>query len=942
MRLQQAQKQQMSFVKKATIIGGTSLVIAIAAFIGIKFSNVEESTAAKTYTWTGSVNSDWNNKKNWSGGKTPKKGSNIEIATFTNAPVIDRNSNFKVNDLSLTDGATLELNANLEIDGDITLGEECEFIIKKGTADLDGALIVLGKDAKVKVKGGKLKVGSNLLLVSSNDADSTYCRVSNGELEIKGETYFLRKNSGTDAAFKINGGAVKIEETEKEMKGYDKGRILFLVSGGDVDFEEDLFLEKNSSSSSSSFTPTPSSPCDDATAWDKNTTYNRKGTQKIYITHKSKTYRMKAKKYWSKNEEPGSGKGEKVWEEIKDCKDYCELASEWESKKEYERKEGGDEVYVSYKGEVYELAYDVWWSQNHQPDKSSKYWTKIKKCSEYSAPTCGSVQQWNSSTAYKRNSASDIIEVFWDGKVYRMKTNKWWSQNDEPGKTGKIWQYNRDCKGGSSSSSSAIGRDSLGHTGGVITFHKKWRRPPGFKSSNTATIKFKYKSEKLKLQKNDQYVNLEVDKGVVLDVEGNVFVKGDLKVEGTCSGTSVINMNGTSKQKISGGGQIANITINNDNDVALENDIVITGELTLTEGDIELGDYDITLEGDVPHGNADSYLKINGSGVVKAEVGSEPVIFPIGRNPYEPIIIDEGGGAVYEVGVRDFVYENPASESIEITTESVSETWFVRSDESKTNVQITFGWNADQELSGFDRTKSFVAYWEEGVSASWTPSSIGVATGDGPYYRTITLSNMSTNQYYFGIGSGNSALPVEFTYFKADEQNGSVELTWGTATETNNELFEVQRSSDGVTWEVLEEVMGAGTTFEPQDYITYDNSPLSGVNYYRLRQVDFDDKFDFSKVAIVDLGASSGANELEITSVYPNPFSSNLSIDVAGLGSGRYSVEILNTSGVAIKSREFSSGESAQFSGLDDLQFGVYILKVVQGEKVVTKQIVKR
>ena len=125
---------------------------------------------------------------------------------------------------------------------------------------------------------------------------------------------------------------------------------------------------------------------------------------------------------------------------------------------------------------------------------------------------------------------------------------------------------------------------------------------------------------------------------------------------------------------------------------------------------------------------------------------------------------------------------------------------------------------------------------------------------------------MSSNRYFFVVGSGNSALPVEFLYFDAKSLGAQIELTWATATETNNDFFEIQRSTDGVMWEALERVKGFGTTLQQQDYIAYDNSPISGLAYYRLKQVDIDGTTDYSDVKQVALNGGSGS-ALEIKSV---------------------------------------------------------------------------
>lgn len=109
-------------------------------------------------------------------------------------------------------------------------------------------------------------------------------------------------------------------------------------------------------------------------------------------------------------------------------------------------------------------------------------------------------------------------------------------------------------------------------------------------------------------------------------------------------------------------------------------------------------------------------------------------------------------------------------------------------------------------------------------------------------------------------------LPVELTSFDAipDEERFEVNCIWETATEKNNEHFIVQRSLNGLNWEDVGKVSGAGTTFEPQSYSWVDHSPHGGQSYYRLKQVDFNGEFWLSPLRSVWL------MEDEV-SIYPNP-----------------------------------------------------------------------
>lgn len=416
------------------------------------------------------------------------------------------------------------------------------------------------------------------------------------------------------------------------------------------------------------------------------------------------------------------------------------------------------------------------------------------------------------------------------------------------------------------------------------------------------------------------YQKMQVSSGVTVTASADVTVNGDVIINGTLSGSNKLILGGSTKQCLGGSGSVGALQVNNSNDISLEGDLTISGALTLTSGDIEVNNHTLTLLGTTSHGSSTSYIKLNGSGNVKATVGSDPVILPVGRNPYLPIIIDDGGGAEYTVGVADKVYGNPATQTTELTTHCVSETWTVQASQSVSNVNIQVGWDAAEEQSGFNRPKSSVAYWENGVSSSWTQGTVGVATGSDPYFRTIDMSSMSTNLYYFGVGSGTSPLPVELTYFNAQwlEKGRSASLQWETGSETDNSHFEVERSFDGVGFETIGHVQGHGTTNASQHYEFQDyDLPESGKSvYYRLKQVDFGGEFEYSAVEVLHV---DGLSMVEVQ-VYPNPARHRLNI------ASTVEVEkviIYNAIGVPV---EVSSG--SQPIDVSRLPSGTYLLEV--------------
>lgn len=121
--------------------------------------------------------------------------------------------------------------------------------------------------------------------------------------------------------------------------------------------------------------------------------------------------------------------------------------------------------------------------------------------------------------------------------------------------------------------------------------------------------------------------------------------------------------------------------------------------------------------------------------------------------------------------------------------------------------------------------------------------------------KTIVPSNLLFTDEPF--------LPVELLSFSANKNNTQVLVKWTTQTETNNDYFEVQRSTDALSFESLTRISGTNSN-QITNYNYTDKYPHSGVNYYRLKQVDFDGKTTYSDIVSVNFRITS-------TQIFPNP-----------------------------------------------------------------------
>ncbi len=139
---------------------------------------------------------------------------------------------------------------------------------------------------------------------------------------------------------------------------------------------------------------------------------------------------------------------------------------------------------------------------------------------------------------------------------------------------------------------------------------------------------------------------------------------------------------------------------------------------------------------------------------------------------------------------------------------------------------------------------------------------------------TVTFNGI-TSFSQFIIASESSPLPVELTSFGAECKMQNVELSWETATEVNNYGFSVERRVMNEEWKEISFVKGSGNSNSPKSYSYTDATAPSGKVQYRLKQIDFDGKYEYSEVVEVTIDAPA---KFELEQNYPNPFNPTTAI----------------------------------------------------------------
>lgn len=246
--------------------------------------------------------------------------------------------------------------------------------------------------------------------------------------------------------------------------------------------------------------------------------------------------------------------------------------------------------------------------------------------------------------------------------------------------------------------------------------------------------------------------------------------------------------------------------------------------------------------------------------------------------------------------------------------ESINNTDYLNANGGGTSIagnvyQNDINFNMEFNLSGLTPNKVYYLYVDGNTTTVDETFIVELSTtgaGEGPNGT---------------ISCNNTTLPVEFLDFITTFENDKVLIYWSTASERNNNKFIVEKSIDHIKWISIDEINGAGNSVQKQEYYAYDNEPNNGVNYYRIKQIDHDGKFDYSFVRTMKI-----ENQLMIS---PNPNKGNFML--YGLNYKRENnIEVFNVYGQKIK--ELNTINAEIEINLSECDNGIYYLLINQSK----------
>ncbi len=418
----------------------------------------------------------------------------------------------------------------------------------------------------------------------------------------------------------------------------------------------------------------------------------------------------------------------------------------------------------------------------------------------------------------------------------------------------------------------------------------------------------------------------------------------------TFNNTSTLTFNATGNQQViassagSGGDAITyrNVVINNTSgyatDFSMGGTATVNGNLTMTQGVIQTTAGNliaITNGGNANIGSSTTYV----DGPMSIDLGSTTptaLNFPIGKSTsYRPIVITPTHSDATNVTYTAEVFNSSAAAlgyTLPGTIDRVSGVryWSVsRSAVANLTSATATLYYGIGSTDGVTDPANLRVVKTNGAGTTWF--DVG-GTGSAAATGTIT-SNPFTTFGLMTLGNatgGGNPLPIELKSFEARRDGSRVFLTWITASEINNDYFEIEHSSDGLTFSSFAKIQGQGTKAGESIYSHIDEKPFAQRSYYRLKQVDFDQQMHYSKVISVDM-ISTGQRTVI---VYPNPVGDDqFSLRLHGFGPDeRVTVRISDLVGRILYLGEFSTENSAETELVihrAGLPAGMYVITIL-------------
>lgn len=432
------------------------------------------------------------------------------------------------------------------------------------------------------------------------------------------------------------------------------------------------------------------------------------------------------------------------------------------------------------------------------------------------------------------------------------------------------------------------------------------------------------------------------------NASSKLAIYGPIVLNGSLIHTNgTISFSGNTTQQIPGI-SFHKLEINNLNGTQLNGHVSISNQLNFIQGTIQLNQFNLSLLGNNSQifgaNSANKFIISNDTGsLIIQQIGSGNrlgfIQFPIGSSAtsFTPVsILNSGVSDNYSVRVIPQVYNQYSSNGSPIglayTANAVNKTWLIKETVAGgSNAQVQFSWNIADELLSFNRSSSYVANYS---GTQWIGNTASSAVGSNPYFQSISGI---TQFNLFGVASGG-ILPIQLLTFTAHKEDYSIFLNWKTQSEKNSKEFDIERSLDGITFNKIGTIKASGNSEIQKNYLFIDSDlPDQNSWYYRLKLIDRDESFSFSK--LIQVGKLQFGSDH--VNVYPNPFNKYLIIEPIEEEISALLITISSFNGLKLIEKTIQLKEAYQIQEIENLSPGLYLMSIQTPHNTTQIKIIK-
>ncbi|MCX6290214.1 MAG: T9SS type A sorting domain-containing protein [Bacteroidetes bacterium] len=434
---------------------------------------------------------------------------------------------------------------------------------------------------------------------------------------------------------------------------------------------------------------------------------------------------------------------------------------------------------------------------------------------------------------------------------------------------------------------------------------------------------------------------IEIQAGATMEASGNPTIEitdGNFVNNGTYTKSSeTFILSGTSAGTISGSGNLDLyiFTLNNSSGITLSGslNLTISNSLVLTNGRINTGSNAVIIGNNATVSGAGTTRYINGN---CWKTGSQAFTFPVGNNgKYAPLGISSPGQATdqftvsYSKSSPNAIY-NTSSLGAGINHVSTCEYWTVNRTNGNSDVAVTLSW--DTGSCGITNLNELnVARWD---GSNWIDAGNAGTTGTSQSGTITSNTESAFGPFILASSTSRNPLPIGLLNFNARKKNEQVQLLWSTSSETNNDYFSIERSTDFSGWEKIGRVKGAGNSTVHNEYGFTDIHPENGIQYYRLIQTDYDGRYTCSEIRTVDFSGRAAFT------FYPSPAHDAVTVTIRDKQDQNTTIRLLTLDGQTIPVQA-DMNENVCVLDVSKLVPGFYLVEVSVNGNVSRLKLVK-